>query len=56
MDILFFTIPLAFILAIVFVVAFIISVKDGQYDDLDTPVFKMLLEDKVNTNKKDSDQ
>ena len=45
MSIVFFTIPLALILAIVFLLAFIIAVKIGQLDDLKTPSYKMLLED-----------
>jgi cbb3-type cytochrome oxidase maturation protein len=52
MDILFFTLPLALFLAIIFIIAFIISVKLGQYDDLETPSYKILLdeEDKVYSN------
>ena len=45
MDILFFTIPLALILAIIFIGIFILSVKWGQYEDLKTPSYKILLED-----------
>lgn len=45
MDIIFFTLPLALILALIFIIAFIISVKFGQYDDLETPSYKLLLED-----------
>ena len=45
MDILFFTIPLALILAIIFISIFILSVKLGQYEDLKTPSYKILLED-----------
>jgi cbb3-type cytochrome oxidase maturation protein len=44
-DILFFTIPLALILAIIFIGLFILSVKGGQYEDLKTPSYKILLED-----------
>lgn len=53
MDILFFTIPLALILALIFIVAFIISVKMGQYDDLKTPSYKILLDDQLDTTKQD---
>lgn len=54
MDILFFTIPLALLLALIFIGIFIISVKWGQYEDLKTPSYKILLEDeKANENNSD---
>jgi cbb3-type cytochrome oxidase maturation protein len=37
--------PIALILAIVFIVAFISMVRGGQFDDLDSPPLKMLLPD-----------
>lgn len=46
MEIIIILIPLALILGAFFVVAFIWSAKKGQYDDLETPRFRMLLEDK----------
>ncbi len=52
MDILFFTIPLALVLALVFIGIFILSVKWGQYDDLKTPSFKILLDDEKVANNK----
>ncbi len=45
MSVLFFSVPIALLLAFIFVVAFIWSTKKGQFDDLDTPAHKMLLED-----------
>lgn len=52
MDILFLTLPLALLLAVIFIIIFIISVKVGQYDDLETPAYKILLEEenKVDNN------
>jgi cbb3-type cytochrome oxidase maturation protein len=44
-DILFFMVPAAIIVAGIFVFAFIWATKQGQYDDLDTPAHKMLIED-----------
>jgi cbb3-type cytochrome oxidase maturation protein len=35
------------IVALVFFVAFIVSVKDGQYDDVYTPSVRMLFEDEL---------
>lgn len=51
MEIIIILIPLALILGAFFVVAFIWSAKKGQYDDLETPRFRMLLEDKKTTTK-----
>ena len=45
MNILFFMVPAAILIAVVFVVAFIWATKKGQYDDLETPAHKILIED-----------
>jgi cbb3-type cytochrome oxidase maturation protein len=45
MDILFLIIPFALLIATIFVVSFIIAVKKGQFDDLDTPSHRMLIDD-----------
>lgn len=50
MEILVVLLPLAIFMGLAFVLAFIWSVKKGQYDDLETPRYRMLLEEK---NKKD---
>lgn len=50
MEILIVLLPLAILMGGAFVLSFIWSVKKGQYDDLETPRFRMLLED---INKKD---
>jgi cbb3-type cytochrome oxidase maturation protein len=47
-DIIFFMVPAALIIAVVFVVAFIWATKKGQYDDLDTPAHKILIDDDKN--------
>lgn len=50
MEILIVLLPLAIFMGAAFVLAFIWSVKKGQYDDLETPRYRMLLED---SNKKE---
>lgn len=52
MNIILLTIPLALILAIIFVIAFIYAAKYGQFDDLETPSYKLLLdEEDINYSK-----
>ncbi len=46
MEIMAILLPLAILLGGVFVFAFVWSAKKGQYDDLETPRFRMLLDDK----------
>jgi cbb3-type cytochrome oxidase maturation protein len=45
MEIIVVLLPLALLLAATFIFAFIWSARKGQYDDLETPKFRMLLED-----------
>ena len=42
MNSLFFLVPIAVILAAVFLVLFLKAVKDGQFDDLDDPPKRIL--------------
>lgn len=44
-EILIILIPLALGLGMLFLLAFIWSAKRGQYDDLETPRYRMLLDD-----------
>ncbi|MGE4234063.1 MAG: cbb3-type cytochrome oxidase assembly protein CcoS [Bacteriovoracia bacterium] len=46
MNIVYFLIPMALLLGGSFLTAFIIATKKGQFDDLDTPASRMLLDDK----------
>lgn len=46
MEIMTILLPLAILLGGVFVFAFVWSARKGQYDDLETPRFRMLLDDK----------
>ena len=46
---------ISIVVAIIFFIAFIVSVKNGQYDDIYTPSVRMLFEDelvKENTKNK----
>jgi cbb3-type cytochrome oxidase maturation protein len=45
MSILFILLPLALLLGLFFVAGFLRSAAQGQYDDLETPAHRMLLED-----------
>jgi len=45
MDILYLLIPLTILLITGAIVAFIWSVKNGQFDDLDSPAHRILFED-----------
>lgn len=53
MEVMIILLPLALGLGALFLGAFIWSAKKGQYDDLETPRFRMLLED-VNIKKTES--
>lgn len=51
MEVITILIPLALLLALFFVIGFIWMTAKGQYDDLETPAMRMLLDDKnLNTN------
>ncbi len=47
MNILYILIPLALLLGIIFVAAFIWATKKGQFDDLDTPAARIILEEDI---------
>ncbi len=51
MSVLFILISASLIIAIGFLVAFIWSVKSGQYDDDYTPSVRMLFDDELTANK-----
>jgi cbb3-type cytochrome oxidase maturation protein len=51
MEVIVILLPIALILGGLFIFAFVWSARKGQYDDLETPRFRMLLDDqKINTN------
>lgn len=45
MEVILVLIPLALLLGLFFISAFIWSARKGQYDDLETPRFRMLLDE-----------
>ena len=47
MTIIYMLLAISVIVAIVFFIAFIVSVKSGQYEDTYTPSIRMLFEDEV---------
>lgn len=47
MNVLYFLVPLALLLAGIGVAAFIWSVRTGQFDDVQTPGMRVLLEDEL---------
>ncbi len=51
MDVLFFAIPIALILGVVFLILFIWATKSGQYDDLETPSYRILIDDENNQKR-----
>jgi len=55
MGVIYILLTISIIVAIIFFVAFIVSVKNGQYDDIYTPSVRMLFDDEiVKKTKKDS--
>jgi cbb3-type cytochrome oxidase maturation protein len=51
MSAIYLMLPIALLMGLGFLVAFVRAASQGQYDDLDTPAHRILLEDKV-LNKK----
>jgi len=47
-------VPFALILGLLFVGVFVWAVKNGQFDDLDTPAKRMLFEDKKHIKNHDN--
>ena len=54
MNIVFFMIIVSLIIAIIFFILFIKSVKSGQYDDMYTPSVRMLFDDELIEKKDDN--
>ena len=51
MSVIFIAIPVALLVAAFFIVAFVIQVQSGQYDDLETPPHRMLFDDEKKTGR-----
>ncbi|HIB47161.1 MAG TPA: cbb3-type cytochrome oxidase assembly protein CcoS [Flavobacteriaceae bacterium] len=56
MSIIYVLITVSVIVAIVFFIAFVYSVKKGQYDDTYTPSVRMLFEDELVKPKKEHEK
>lgn len=54
MSVLFIVLPLAVLMAIIAVIAFIWGVRTGQFDDLSTPASRMLHDDEEPEKRDDS--
>lgn len=55
MNVVWFLLPVSILLGISFLIAFIWSVRKGQLDDMETPAYRMLLDDEksdINNNLK----
>lgn len=51
MEVIFFMLPMALFFALAFVILFVWNVRGGQYDDLETPAYEMLIEqDQIKSN------
>jgi len=48
MNIIYFLVPMALLLGLGFAAAFVISSWKGQFDDLETPAYRVLLDDELN--------
>lgn len=51
MEVISLLIPIALILAAAFIYGFIWMTKNGQYDDLETPKYRILLDDNKKTKQ-----
>ncbi|MBX3416917.1 MAG: cbb3-type cytochrome oxidase assembly protein CcoS [Pirellulaceae bacterium] len=45
MTVLFIALPVALVISILFVIAFVFCVRSGQFDDLETPPRRILFDD-----------
>ena len=45
MSVLYIALPIALLIALIAVIAFIVQVRSGQFDDLETPPRRMLFDD-----------
>ncbi|MBL4604662.1 MAG: cbb3-type cytochrome oxidase assembly protein CcoS [Flavobacteriaceae bacterium] len=54
MSVIYLLLALSILVALIFFIAFIISVKSGQYDDSYTPSVRMLFDDEIVKEEKDN--
>ncbi|MDX1454391.1 MAG: cbb3-type cytochrome oxidase assembly protein CcoS [Gammaproteobacteria bacterium] len=53
MEIIFLLIPISTLLIVIAVLAFIWAVRSGQFDDMDSPAWRILLDDEGTGNRRD---
>ena len=53
LEVLILILPFALLISISFVWSFILATKNGQFDDLDTPAYRILIEDKKSNIKRE---
>lgn len=51
MSVIYILLTISIVIAVLFFIAFLVSVKQGQYDDSYTPSVRMLFEDELVTHK-----
>ena len=54
MSVIYIALPIALLIALIAVIAFVVQVRSGQFDDLETPPRRMLFDD-VETKPKNED-
>jgi len=54
MSVIYLLLAVSIVVALIFFVAFIVSVKNGQYDDSYTPSIRMLFDDEIVKEKKNN--
>ena len=52
LEVIFILVAASLVLAIGFLIAFIVSVKNGQFDDQETPAIRMLFDDNIKIKEK----
>lgn len=54
MSVLYIALPVALVVAAIAIITFVIQVNSGQYDDLETPAHRMLVDDEaIGSSKQD---
>lgn len=56
MEIIWLMIPITILLGMVFLALFIINLNSGQYDDLETPAYRILIDESENKNNKEKEK
>lgn len=56
MSIIYLLLSISIIVALIFLVAFLLSVRAGQYDDVYTPSVRMLFDDEVIEDSDDTEE